>query len=129
VAASLAFSACAEPSEPRWEDAGEHREPVTVLEIADTIAVNDTLAVIARGFSTHGRPSDCRWESARGMQRVDLTLWVRSDRWVASFDPPPYALDFECRFEAVPPFDPGSFLVVLHEPDETQWTVGVVVVP
>jgi hypothetical protein len=129
AAAVLVLASCGDPSDPLWEDAGEHREPVTVLEVADTIAVNDTLAVVARGFSAHGRPSDCRWESVRSTQRADLTLWVRSDQWVASSDPPPYALDFECRVDVVPPFSPGTFLLVLHEPDATQWAIGVVVVP
>jgi hypothetical protein len=124
-----ALISCSDPEGPVWEDAGEHREMIAELVVVGPMTVNDTLTVFTRGFSTHGSPTDCRWESTRTAHNLDLTLWVRSERWVGSSPPPPYDLEFECNLTAVPPFEAGYFSVVVFQPDGSQFIDTSLIVP
>ena len=127
--ANVVVMACSDAGAPLWEDGGEHREMIDVLMMPDTIAVNDTLVIGARGLGAHGRPAACRWESVRSQSQLALTLWVRSDRWVGSYPPPPYDLAFECQFEAAPPFPVGTVHIVGHQPDGGSLIDSVAVIP
>ena len=123
-----ALASCSESTGPQWEYAGVHQVRVFQLNVAETIATDDTLSILLRGDSRpQGQLSLSRIEAVRESMEIRLTVWAEVERWVGSGTMPPYDNTIQCIYQALPPFDAGQFRLVIHQPDGSQLVDSVLV--
>jgi len=123
-----ALASCAES--PRWgfRNAGVHQVRVDELIVPDTIVSNEVLPIQLFGSTeVDGQHSLSRIDAVRTSTQIELTVWAEVEVWIGSGTPPPYATGVYLEYEAQPPFDPGEFGVVIHQPDGSQLVESVLV--
>ena len=124
----IAVASCSESTGPQWENAGVHQVSVFQLNVAETIASDDTLSILLSGDTRpSGRLSLSKIVTARDSREIGLTVWAEVETWVGSGTMPPYDNTIQCDYQALPPFDAGHFRVVIHQPDGSQLVDSVLV--
>ncbi len=125
----ITLGACSTSTEPLYEDLGVHQVRVIEVSLPDSIPAADTLVAILIGRPDLG---DCLTLSQVDVERdstqVEITMWAEVRRWLGSGPPPPCGL-VDYRYEGMPPFVPGWFLVVANQPDRSVRVDSVRVVP
>ena len=123
-----ALASCSESTGPQWENAGVHQVRVFQMNVAETIASDDTLSILLWGDTRpSGRLTPSKIEAVRESMEIGLTVWAEVERWVGSGTMPPYDNTIQCDYLALPPFDAGHFRVVIHQPDGSQLVDSVLV--
>jgi hypothetical protein len=123
-----ALASCSESTGPQWEHAGVHQVRVFQLNVAETIATDDTLSIQLWGDTQpSGRLSLSKIEAVRESTEIGLTVWAEVERWVGSGTMPPYDNTIQCDYQVMPPFDAGQFRLEIHQPDGSQLADSVFV--
>jgi hypothetical protein len=124
------LASCSDSTGPQWEYAGIHHVRVLQLNVAETIASDDTLSILLIGDTLPmGRLSLDRIDVVRDTMGIELTVWAKVEKWVGSGIVPPYDHMIHCDYNALPPFNKGQFRVVVHQPDGSQLVASVLVGP
>jgi hypothetical protein len=127
----LMLYSCSESSTPEsdWENIGVHQVIVHQIDVVDTITALDTLAVIIDGYTNpDGRLTLSSIEADRVPAEVSLTIWAEVERWIGTGIMPPFDTSIRCTYEAIPPFDEGSFYIIIEQPDSSQLVDSVQIV-
>jgi hypothetical protein len=119
---------CTDVDGPLSEYLGIYQVRVSHIAMPDSIASTDTLVADLVGRTEVG---DCLSLSHVDVQQdsfeVAITIWAEARRWLGSGPPPPCGL-VDYRYEGPPPFIPGWFIVMAHQPDSTVFVDSLKVV-
>jgi len=130
VATITALTSCSESPTWGWSDAGVHQVRVHELTLPDTIASDEVLSIQFFGDTRiNGQPTLSRIDAVRESAEIELTVWAEVEVWIGSGPAPPYPVSISAEYQAQPPFDPGEFRVVIHQPDGSQLVESVLVTP
>jgi len=120
-----ALTSCGET--PGWRYAGVRQVRVEELTVPDTVASDEALPIQMFGRTQPwGVLTLSKIDAVRESTEIELTVWVEVEVWVGSA-PPPCDCGIEVEYLAQPPFDPGEFRVVIHQPDGSQLVESVLV--
>ena len=126
----LSFS-CTESSSPEsdWENIGIHQLVADSIEVVDSITTQDTLTVVLSGYTNpDGRLTLSSIETDRTPTGISLTIWVEVERWIGSGVMPPFDTSIRCAYDVLPPFNAGTFSVIVEQPDASQLVTSVEVI-
>ena len=118
LACPMISVSCSDSTGPDYEYLGVHQVSVAEVHIPAVAVTGDTLSVLMQGGTT--TPSGClslsRIDAARDSSSLKLTVWAEVRRWIGPGSPPPCGT-VDARYDALPPFSPGYFRVVISQPD------------
>lgn len=116
-------------TEPLTEDLGIHQVCVSDVFAPDSISAADTLVAILSGTTEVG---NCLGLSHVDVDRdsahVQICMWAHARNWLGPGPPPPCGT-VGYRYEGLPPFAPGWFLVVVNQPDSSVRVDSIRVIP
>jgi len=120
-----ASASCGET--PGWRYAGVHQVRVEEVSVPETIASDEVLPIQLFGRTEPwGVLTLSRIDAVQKSREIELTVWAEVEVWVGSAAPP-CDCGIEVDYQAQPPFDPGEFRVVIHQPDGSQLVEHVLV--
>jgi hypothetical protein len=118
LAFAVISASCSDSTGPDYEYLGVHQVSVAQVQMPSLAVTGDTLSVLMLGGTT--TPSGClslsRVDATRDSSCVELTVWAEVRRWIGSGPPPPCGT-VDAQYDALPPFSPGYFRVVISQPD------------
>ena len=127
VSTISALTSCGET--PGWRDTGVHQVRVIELIVPENIASDEVLPIQLFGDTQPvGALTLSNIDAVRKSAEIELTVWAEVRVWIGS-DPPPCYCGIQVDYQAQPPFDPGEFRVVIHQPDGSQLVATVLVEP
>jgi hypothetical protein len=127
----LLFCSCTESSSPGpdWENIGVRQVIVDRIEVAETLAPQDTLIVNLEGSTNpNGRLTLDTIDADRTQTGISLTIWAEVEIWIGTGIMPPFDNTIRCTYKAIPPFDEGMFYIVIEQPDASQLEDSVLIV-
>jgi hypothetical protein len=132
IVALAALQSCSDSTAPNWSSEGIQAVFIDSMVAPDTSSEQDTLRLALWSAPVQGdRFDSLHFNVVRDIDRVDLTITVHVYRWIGSRHMPPTNKTplHGDPYKIAPPFQIGSFVIAVQQPDASALIYTVTIVP